>query len=116
VGAKHAARTAVEALRREDFSRAFLHSYERAFMAELGDELRRGLDIHRAFARLPNPRLDRLLSILARDDLRRAIFRWGDIDYPSRTFYEAVKRAPLLAAFIRWPLKFPAAWLPWRQR
>lgn len=116
VGAKHAAHTAVEALRREDFSKGFLRNYERAFMAELGDELRRGLDIHRAFARLPDAHLDRLLSILGRDDLRDTIFRWGDIDYPSRAFYEAVKRAPRLAAFVRRPLRFPLAWLPWRQR
>lgn len=116
VGAKHAAQTAVKALQREDFSESFLGNYERAFMAEMGDELRRGLDIHRAFARLPDAHLDRLLGILGRDDLRDTIFRWGDIDYPSRAFYEAVKRAPRLAAFVRWPLRFPLAWLPWRQK
>lgn len=116
VGAKHAAHTAAEALRREDFSRAFLRNYQRAFMAELGDELRRGLDIHRAFARLPNAGLNRLLTILGRDDLRETLCRWGDIDHPSRAFYEAVKKAPMLAAFVRWPLRFPTAWLPWRQR
>jgi len=75
----------------------FLRNYERALMAELRHELRRGLDIHRAFARLPNARVDRLLSILARDALRGTILRWGDIDYPSPAFYKSLKRAPPLS-------------------
>jgi hypothetical protein len=87
----------VEAVHREDFSRVFLRNYERALMAELRHELRRGLDIHRAFVRLPNARVDRLLSILARDALRGTILRWGDIDYPSPAFYKSLKRAPPLS-------------------
>ena len=93
--------TAVEAVHREDFSRVFLRNYERVLMVELRHELRRGLDIHRAFASLPNARVDRLLGILARDALRGTILRWGDIDYPSPAFYKSLNRAPHLAAFVR---------------
>ncbi len=115
VGARHAASSAVEALRREDFSRRFLSRYQKAFMSDLGDELKRGSDLHRLFASLHNHQLDRLLVALSSDRLRRVILARGDIDFPSRLFYELVKLTPALAALVRAPLRFPGAWLRWRR-
>ncbi len=115
VGAGHAAGTAVEALKREDFSRAFLSRYHKAFMADLGDELKRGADLHRLFASLDNRQLEQLLVRLGGDRLRKLILTHGDIDFPSRLFYELVRAAPALATFICTRLRFPGAWLRWRR-
>lgn len=115
VGARHAARSAVEALRRGDFSRRFLSRYQKAFMSDLGDELKRGADLHRLFASLNNHQLERLLGTLSSDRLRRVILAHGDIDFPSRLVYELVKMAPALVALVRGRLRFPGAWLRWRR-
>jgi len=111
VGARHAARVAVDALQREDFSAAFLSRYQKAFMADAGDELKRGADLQRLFAALSNTHLERLLARLRSERLAGLINHYGDIDSPSRLLSELLKAAPSLAAFIRAPLRFPGAWL-----
>lgn len=116
VGAKHAAMIAGEALEQGDFSSAFLSRYQKAFMAEAGDELKRGADLQRLFAALDNAHLERLLAKFNNPRLARLINSYGDIDFPSRLAYELFRAAPALAAFVRAPLRFPGAWLRWRQR
>jgi len=116
VGARHAARVTMEALRREDFSAAFLSRYQKAFMADVGDELKRGADLQRLFAALSNAHLERLMSRLKSKRLAGLINNHGDIDFPSRLLYELFKAAPALAAFVRAPLRFPGAWLRRRAR
>jgi digeranylgeranylglycerophospholipid reductase len=113
VGATHAARVAVEALQRDDFSATFLSRYQKAFMADVGDELKRGADLQRLFAALSNAHLERLLATLRGERLAGLINAYGDIDFPSRLLFELLKAAPSLAAFVRTPLRFPAAWLRW---
>jgi digeranylgeranylglycerophospholipid reductase len=113
VGARHAARVAVEALQREDFSAAFLSRYQKAFMADAGGELKRGADLQRLFAALSNAHLERLLAGLRGKRLARLINDYGDIDFPSRLLSGLLKAAPGLAAFVRVPLTFPGAWLRW---
>jgi len=116
VGARHAARVTVEALQREDFSAAFLSRYQKGFMADAGDELKRGADLQRLFAALSNAHLERLLAKLRSERLAGLINSYGDIDFPSRLLSELFKAAPSLAAFIRAPLRFPRAWLRRRAR
>jgi len=116
VGARHAARVTVEALQREDFSATFLSRYQKAFMADAGDELKRGADLQRLFAALSNAHLERLMSRLKSKRLAGLINSYGDIDFPSRLLYELFKVAPSLAAFVRAPLRFPGAWLRRRAR
>jgi digeranylgeranylglycerophospholipid reductase len=101
----------VEALQREDFSAAFLSRYQKAFMADAGDELKRGADLRRLFAALSNAHLERLLTKLSSARLAGLINSYGDIDFPSRLLSELLRAAPSLAAFIRAPLRFPRAWL-----
>jgi geranylgeranyl reductase family protein len=116
VGARHAARVTVEALQREDFSAAFLSRYQKAFMADAGDELKRGADLQRLFAALSNAHLERLLAMLRSERLAGLINNYGDIDFPSRLLGELLRAAPSLVAFIRTPLRFPRAWLRGRAR
>jgi len=116
VGARHAARVAVEALDRDDFSASFLSRYQKAFMADVGDELKRGADLQRLFAALSNAHLERLMSRLKSKRLAGLINNYGDIDFPSRLLSELFKAAPSLAAFVRVPLRFPGAWLRRRTR
>jgi digeranylgeranylglycerophospholipid reductase len=111
VGASHAARVTMDALQREDFSAAFLSRYQRGFMADAGDELKRGADLRRLFVALSNAHLERLLAKLRSERLAGLINSYGDIDSPSRLLSELLKAAPSLAAFIRAPLRFPRAWL-----
>jgi len=111
VGATHAARVAVEALQREDFSAAFLGRYQKAFMAEAGDELKRGADLRRLFAALSNSHLEWLLARLRGERPAKLINRYGDIDFPSHLLGELLKAVPSLTAFVRVPLRFPGAWL-----
>jgi geranylgeranyl reductase family protein len=116
VGARLAARAAVEALKEENLSEASLSRYHRMFMEELGDELKRARDVRRVFLSLGNERLERLLEIL-NDQRRQDILRqYGDIDFPSLLFYELAKAAPSLLTLMRVPLRYPWAWLPWRYR
>jgi geranylgeranyl reductase family protein len=111
VGASHAARVTVDALQRENFSAAFLSRYQKAFMADAGDELKRGADLQRLFAALSNAHLERLLAKLRSERLAGLINSYGDIDSPSQLLSELLRAAPSLAAFIRAPLRFPGAWL-----
>jgi digeranylgeranylglycerophospholipid reductase len=114
MGARLAACVAVEALREENLSGAFLSRYHKMFMDELGDEFKRATDVRRAFLSLNNERLDRLLAML-NDERRQQILReYGDIDFPSRLFYELAKDAPSLLTLLRAPLRYPWTWLPWR--
>jgi len=116
VGASHAARVTVQSLQREDFSAAFLSRYQKTFMADAGNELKRGADLQRLFAALSNAHLERLLAKLRSERLAGLINSYGDIDFPSRLLSELLKAAPSLAAFVRAPLRFPRAWLRWRAR
>lgn len=116
VGAGHAARTAIAALERGDFSARFLSRYQRSFMRDFGDELRRGADLRRAFRYLGDRDVNRLLDLLDRRELRDLIVRHGDIDFPSRLLYALLSKAPTLLLLARTLPRFPGAWLPWRLR
>jgi digeranylgeranylglycerophospholipid reductase len=116
VGARHAARVAVQSLQREDFSAAFLSRYQKGFMNDAGDELKRGADLQRLFAALSNAHLERLLAKLKSERLAGLINSYGDVDFPSRLLSELLRAVPSLAAFIRAPLRFPRAWLRWPAR
>jgi len=54
VGAKLAARVAIEALKEDNLSEASLSRYHKMFMDELGDEFKRATDVRRVFLSLSN--------------------------------------------------------------
>ena len=83
-------------------------------MDELGDEFKRATDVRRVFLRLSNERLERLLAILSTRRRQDILRKYGDIDFPSRLFYELAKASPSLLTLVRVPLRYPWAWLPWR--
>jgi digeranylgeranylglycerophospholipid reductase len=116
VGARLAARAAIEALKEDNLSEAFLSRYHKMFMDELGDEFKRATDVRRVFLSLSNERLERLLAMLNDERRRDILRRYGDIDFPSRLFYELAKAAPRLLTLIRVRLRYPWAWLPWRYK
>lgn len=116
VGARLAARAAIEALKEDNLSEGFLSRYHKMFMDELGDEFKRATDVRRVFLGLSNEQLERLLAILDDEGPERVLRQYGDIDFPSRLFYELAKAAPSLLTLIRVPLRYPWAWLPWRYK
>lgn len=116
VGAELAARVVVAALEEDNLSEAFLSRYQNMFSDELGDEFKRATDIRRIFLSLSNERLERLLAILSDEKRQRILRDYGDIDFPSRLFYELAKATPRLLTLIRAPLRYPRAWLPWRYK
>ncbi|MBI4294793.1 MAG: NAD(P)/FAD-dependent oxidoreductase [Chloroflexi bacterium] len=113
VGARHCARTAVEALEREDFCQGFLGRYEAYWKAEISAEMERGVDLRRVFLSLSDRDIDRLLALLGTPPLRKMINNLGDIDFPSPMFGQLLKAAPILRLFLKLPLRFPWHWVTW---
>jgi flavin-dependent dehydrogenase len=61
-----------------------LSLYEHRWRREIGEELRAGLMIHRAFASLSDQEIDAIFTVLDDPAILHTIAENGDIDYPSR--------------------------------
>ncbi len=101
VGAKHCARVAVEALKRDDLSGSFLSQYEVAWKGEVGTELERQADLRRVFISLSDQEIDGLLNLFARPLLLKIINQFGDIDFQSSLFGHLAKAMHLLHPILR---------------
>jgi len=97
--ARLCARTAVMALENDDFSREALHPYEKAFLKEYGQELRKGLAIHRSFFYRPDHEIAKILRMLNEERLKSLIVERGDIDHPARLGLALARREPGLMKF-----------------
>jgi geranylgeranyl reductase family protein len=110
MSAKHCARVAIRALKKEDFSATFLCGYLRTWQRDVGAELDRGIDLRRAFLSLEDQEIDKLLSLLGIPFLQPIISRFGDIDSPSFLAERLVQVMPVLRLFLHVPLLFPVRW------
>lgn len=107
LGAAHCARTAVQALMRDQLGAGALAGYQAAWTREMGQELERGWDLRRAVLSLDDRQLDRLLGLLGNSALQKTIARHGDIDFPSALASRLLGRAPWLINFARLALRGP---------
>lgn len=93
------AETAVKALEAEDFSSPAMRGYQKAWMKEIGKELRRDLAIHESFARLKDKHLEEVFSLLSKPETIRIIEGMGDIDFPSKVGWRLAMEEPRLLKY-----------------
>jgi len=83
-GASFCAATAIEALQKNDFSRAFLRTYQDAWDEDFGLEIRCGLKHREIFLDMDNGEIEFLIGFLNKPYWRKIILKYGDLDYHSR--------------------------------
>ena len=98
--AEIAASVAHAALGRNDLSDRGLAEYDRAWRAELGEELRKALYLRRVFTRLSDPELDALIRALEGSRSRATIVAFGDIDFPTHVVRELLAHSPSLVRLL----------------
>ncbi len=94
--AEIAAGVADEALRAGDLSEARLASYDRLWREAIGEELERALYLRRIFLRLTDKEMDRLLEVLAEQELLGSLVAFGDIDFPTIAAGKLLAQSPSL--------------------
>jgi geranylgeranyl reductase family protein len=94
--ARYCARTALDALRSDDFSAEKLSSYDRDWRADIGVELDHATALRSAYRELTDADLDLGLRMLRFRGMRAIVNRYGDIDYPSVLAARALWAAPSL--------------------
>lgn len=109
VGARHAARAALDAFRNGDLSARRLSQYERWWKAEIGRELVRSRRLRQAGLALGDAGVTRLVGALRHDGLRALAARHGDIDYPSRALLRLARSVPALSSLLPVLARRPAA-------
>jgi digeranylgeranylglycerophospholipid reductase len=98
--AEIAAAVAHEALGRDDLSEHALAEYDRAWRAELGEELRRALYLRRVFTRLTDADLDAVVDALKDAGSQATIVAFGDIDFPTHVVRELLGSSPSLVRLL----------------
>ncbi len=81
--AKIAGKVAADAVRDGDTSARRLAVYDRLWRAKIGRELVIGKRINEWMANLSDSRINRLIEVMADDELLDLITRYGDMDHPS---------------------------------
>ena len=94
------ARTAIEALEREDFGAKMLHRYHKAWTSSMGKELRKDLAIHDSFSRLTDAQIEEVFDILDNPEVLRIIQQMGDIDFPSKVGWALLREEPRLLKYL----------------
>jgi len=83
-GASFCAATAIKALQKNDFSRAFLKTYQDAWDEDFGLEIKCGLKHREIFLNMDNREIESLTGFLNKPHWRNIILKYGDLDYHSR--------------------------------
>lgn len=109
--AELAASTITRALGQSDLSAKKLGEYGKRWNRSLGREFRRQHDLRRAFTRLSEPQMRRVIEALGTSALRRHVESTADIDFPSRAAMAVARRSPALALMLLATPRFPTAWL-----
>ena len=86
VASRLCARAAFRALRKDDFSRRTLSTYQRDWDAALGSEMERERLLRRLFATLTSEEVDAIIDTLRQEGFQRLLSRYGDIDLQSSLF------------------------------
>ncbi len=109
VCAQHCAQTAIEALEADDTSEKMLANYQKAWLKDIGDELKKDIMIHKVFASLTDEQIEDVFNMVSDEETLAVINKVGDIDYPSRLGWMLLKREPKLlkyaGKFLRYGLR-----------
>ncbi len=82
-GAAMCAETLVTSLKADDYSEAFLSSYQRAWESTIGLEIRCGLQHRDVFLRMDDRGMNSIISFFNNPYWRRLILKHGDLDHHS---------------------------------
>ncbi len=99
VCAGHCAKTALEALERNDFSERFLSRYHKRWTGDIGKELRKDWRLYRLFQSFSDEKMEEAFDLLDNPKILRLIEERGDIDYPSKLALPIVRKEPKLLKF-----------------
>jgi geranylgeranyl reductase family protein len=90
---------AKSALEAEELSNEFLERYHYEWQKLIGNELEKGLRLHRAFLQLTDDKIEEAFDILDNPEVLDAISRKGDIESPFTLAKLLFKKAPKLIKF-----------------
>jgi flavin-dependent dehydrogenase len=99
--AKLCAETASTALEKNDCSAKVLRTYQKAWLNELGKELKHGMRLHLVFMQLGDDQLEEGFKLLKDPEVLDIISKKGDIDYPSKITKLLFKKVPQLLKFAK---------------
>ncbi len=99
-GASFCAATALEALQKNDFSRAFLKKYQDAWDEDFGPEISCGLKHRETFLDMDNREIEFLIGFLNKPYWRKIILKYGDLDYHSRLAAKLSLAPPWASRFL----------------
>lgn len=97
--AGHCAKTAIEALSKDDFSERFLYRYHKKWTGDIGKELRKDWRLYRLFQSFTDEKIEKAFELLDNPKILRLIEDKGDIDYPSKLALPLVRKEPKLLRF-----------------
>ncbi|RJQ29634.1 MAG: NAD(P)/FAD-dependent oxidoreductase [Peptococcaceae bacterium] len=103
--ARCCAGTALRALDAEDYSEQFLSSYQQAWEAQIGGEIKCGLHHRQIFLDLSDREMDCLIGFFNKPYWRRLVLKHGDIDYHSRLAGKLSGAPPWARRFVTGGLK-----------
>jgi flavin-dependent dehydrogenase len=112
LSASLAAETAADALRGGDLSSTMMASYPARWEVAIGRELRRQYDMRRAFDRLGQRQLNRLLGAVSDPRIWDKVAGLADIDFPSYLAWQVARYRPWTTLKAATLPRFPRAWLP----
>jgi geranylgeranyl reductase family protein len=99
VCAGHCAKTAIEALEKDDFTERFLSRYHKKWTGDIGKELRKDWRLYRLFQSFTDEKMEEAFDLLDNPKILRLIEEKGDIDYPSKLALPIVRKEPKLLRF-----------------
>ncbi len=99
--AKHCAKVADHALQIKDHSAKCLKEYHKAWMNDIGVELKHGLRLHKVYMHLKDNQLEDGFNLLSEKSILSLISTHGDIDFPSKLTTVLFKKVPALLKFAR---------------
>lgn len=90
-----------ESLETGNQSEEFMKGYESCWRGTIGRELANALYIHSFYRKIRDDEFDRIVDELNREDMKRIINEYGDIDFPSRVVWKLLRRNPRLLKYVR---------------
>jgi len=98
--AKHCVSTAIDCVKKNDFSQKNLKKYHKKWTKDIGKELNRGMKFRSVYKNLKDSQIDKYIKKFNNPKLIEVINKNGDIDYPSRLLKPLLKKMPFLIKFI----------------
>ena len=99
LAAEECAKTAVEALEREDYSSSTLHRYQTRWRGTIGRELKRDWYIFKAYQKVTDRQIEEIFDLLDREEVIKLINERGEIGFSSSIGWHLVKKEPRLLKY-----------------